>query len=127
VSTEPIIFETDEEVEFWKATYIKAIGIPAADWADEAVRELRARMPAAQVQPTYPPGEEPRVVRCEDGQWLIVRGKYGLEWWSPDTQMWSLHSDLGTGIYLIQSDAASDFASMSPAQLAAQVGVECKA
>jgi hypothetical protein len=87
VSTEPIIFETDEEVEFWKATYIKAIGIPAADWADEAVRELRARMPAAQVeaqseaqvQPTYPPGEEPRVAQAMSESWDVVRGPHNAD------------------------------------------------
>ena len=131
MSTEPIILNT-AEVEFWKAVYIARdqLRTPYPDTssrlADQAVRELRARMPAAQVQPIYPPGEEPRVVQCEDGQWLIVRGKDGLEWWSFDMQMWLLHSDLGTGIHMTQSDAASDLASLSPAQLAAAVGVEVK-
>jgi hypothetical protein len=126
VSTEPIIFETDEEVEFWKATYIKAIGIPAADWADEAVRELRARMPAAQSQPTYPPGEEPRVVQVHSGNWDIVRGPHSKagDYWSHNR--WRKNAGFCGGAYGVEDNAREVFASLTPAQLAAPVGVEVK-
>jgi len=132
VSIQAIIFQNDDERRLWTSVFESVSKdqplMSAVRNADAAVRELRARMPAAQVQPTYPPpGEEPRVVQCEDGQWLVVRGNDGLEWWNPDMQMWRLHTDLGTGIYFTQAEAVSDLASLSPAQLAAQVGVEVKA
>lgn len=76
--------------------------------------------------PTYPPGEEPRVVQCKDEYWLVVRGKEGLEWWSPSDQTWNPQENLDSGISPTREDAVSDLNSLSPAQLAAPVGVEVK-
>ena len=129
VSTEPIIFQNDNEVELWTAI---VNGMGAFERriveADTAVRELRARMPAAQVQPTDPPSEESRVVRCEDGDWLIVRGPSGStgEFWSDHYQMWLSNNDDYRGKYAEEDEANSLFASLTPAQLAAAVGVEVK-
>jgi hypothetical protein len=126
VSTEPIIFQNDNEVELWTAI---VNGMGAFERriveADAAVRELRARMRVEKPAPADDLG--PRVVQCEDGHWLIVRGKDGLEWWHLHMQMWLLHSDLGTGIYFAQSEAAFDLASLTPAQRAAACGVEVRA
>lgn len=134
MATEPIILNTAEEREFWKATFIASyrehvsLKRSCID-ADAAVYELRARMPVAAAEPTYPPGEEPRVVQCEDGLWDIVCGPHSKAGWTWGTSIreWVRNVCFDKGRFGSEGAAKEALASLTPAQLAAPVGVEVRA
>jgi hypothetical protein len=129
MSNEPIILKPDE-VEFWKAVYIADTahgnGEDACHNADVAVHDLRRRMPEVSHFPTFPLGEEPRVVQCVVGRWDIVRGPHDEkgDYWR--NGHWERSTQPGGGTYDTQDEASGVLASLSDAQRTAPVGERCE-
>jgi hypothetical protein len=130
MSNEPIIIKSKEEATMFIAVYSALVSQiinrqVIADEADFAVRELRARMPEVAVShsPTFPLGEEPRVVQCSDRKCDIVRGRGGREWWCETYKQWLVNDVAGyRGMYPSSEDAQAALRSLTHAQLTAPVG-----
>lgn len=67
------------------------------------------------------------MVQAADGLWVIVRGGIAAqEWWDSDELEWVFDHTKDLGTHPERDDALREFASLTPAQLAAPVGVEVK-
>lgn len=131
MNTEPIVFRNDEERGLWLSAYRTLLPSHfhqnATEGADAAVRALRVRTAPPEPTASPAPAPGPRVVQCRDGYYLIVRGPgdAGTEWWCVES--WQPNDAPDKGVYGNIDEAYDVLNSLTPAQLAAPVGVEVKA